>query len=114
MNIKRIVFTLIILTAFAAIANAQTVAPILAPIGAQSTTEGTLLTFGVSATDGDATIPTMTTSTLPSGAGFSDNGDGTGTFTWTPGYTDAGSYNVTFYANDIVTADIDSERPQYR
>ncbi len=81
--------------------------PVLDPIGAQSTTENVLLAFGVSATDPDATTPVLTTSTLPTGALFIDNGDGTGNFSWTPDYLQSGSYSVTFYANDGVA--IDSE-----
>ncbi|MDH3938531.1 MAG: PKD domain-containing protein, partial [candidate division Zixibacteria bacterium] len=82
--------------------------PILAAIGAQSTTETVNLNFGINASDPDATIPSLTTSTLPTGATFVDNGDGSGTFDWTPGFTDAGTYNVTFYADD--GALIDSEQ----
>jgi hypothetical protein len=81
--------------------------PILAPIGNKSCTEGFLLTFGVSATDAEST-PTLTTSTLPAGATFVDNGDGTGTFDWTPGYTRSGSYFAMFYAADDSAA-VDSE-----
>jgi hypothetical protein len=81
--------------------------PVLNPIGAQSTTEGVPLLVSVSATDAES-IPTLTTSTLPTGATFIDNGDGTGTFDWTPDYTQAGTYNVTFYATDDSLA-VDSE-----
>ncbi len=85
-------------------------APVLAAIGPQAVTEAQLLTFGVSATDGDGDTPTLTTSALPSGASFIDNGNGTGTFTWTPTFLQAGVYPVTFYATDgLVTADVDSE-----
>ena len=79
--------------------------PVLAAIGAQATTENVQLTFGVSATDPDATIPVLSTSTLPGTASFLDNGDGTGTFDWTPSFTDAGPHNVTFYATDGVGTD---------
>jgi len=79
--------------------------PVLAPIGTQSTTEGVLLTFAVSATDPDSTIPTLSTSTLPAGAAFVDNGDGTGGFAWTPDYLQSGGYSVTFYASDGVAVD---------
>ncbi|MCH7948403.1 MAG: tandem-95 repeat protein, partial [candidate division Zixibacteria bacterium] len=81
--------------------------PILAAIGAQSTNEGVNLNFGVSATDAEST-PSLTTSTLPTGASFTDNGNGTGTFDWTPDLTQAGTYNVTFYATDDSSA-VDSE-----
>ena len=81
--------------------------PILAAIGAQSTTENVLLTFGVSATDVEST-PTLTTSALPTGASFVDNGDGTGNFDWIPDFLQSGIYNVTFYATDD-SLGVDSE-----
>jgi hypothetical protein len=74
--------------------------PVLATIGTRNTTEGVQLTFTVSASDADGTIPVLTTSTLPGSALFADNGDGTGLFDWTPDFTQAGDYTVTFYAND--------------
>ncbi len=82
------------------ILDAGNQAPVLDPIGSQSTTEGVQLLFGVTASDADGTIPALSTSTLPTGATFTDNGDGTGTFDWTPAFTDAGTYPVTFYASD--------------
>ncbi|RKX25297.1 MAG: hypothetical protein DRP46_12170, partial [Candidatus Zixiibacteriota bacterium] len=88
--------------------NQVNLAPVLATIGGQSITEGINLNFGISASDADGTIPVLTTSTLPSGAGFADNGNGTGTFDWTPVYTQSGTYPVTFYATDDSLA-VDSE-----
>ncbi len=41
----------------------------------------------------------MSASVLPAGATFADNGDGTGTFDWTPTFTDVGVYNVKFVTN---------------
>ncbi|MGH8016201.1 MAG: putative Ig domain-containing protein, partial [Candidatus Zixiibacteriota bacterium] len=79
--------------------------PILAPIGFRSTTEGVNLNFIISATDADGTTPTLTSSTLPSGATFVNNGNGTGTFNWTPNFTQSGTYNVTFRASDGVAID---------
>ncbi|MDM7973446.1 MAG: Ig-like domain-containing protein, partial [candidate division Zixibacteria bacterium] len=93
----------------AAGAAAQTAPPVLDPIGAQSVNENVSLNFGVSASDADATIPVLSTSALPTGATFTDNLDGTGSFAWTPDFTQASEYSVTFYAADAVTADIDSE-----
>ena len=81
--------------------------PVLSAIGAQSTTENVLLSFGVSATDIEST-PTLTTSVLPTGAVFTDNGNGTGSFDWTPTFLQSGSYSVTFYAADDSAA-VDSE-----
>ncbi len=80
-------------------------APVLAAIGPQNGQETVLLTFGVSATDPDGTTPSLLTSALPGTATFLDNGDGTGTFTWTPGYTDAGIYDVSFFATDGAALD---------
>ncbi|MCP4566355.1 MAG: hypothetical protein GY841_02110, partial [FCB group bacterium] len=60
-----------------------------------------------SATDIEST-PVLTTSTLPTGASFVDNADGTGDFDWTPTYLQSGSYDVTFYATDDSSA-VDSE-----
>jgi PKD repeat protein len=79
--------------------------PVLTAIGAQAVTENANLNFVITASDLDATIPTLTTDVLPTGATFNDNGDGTGTFDWTPGFTDAGIYNVTFIASDGIAAD---------
>ncbi|HSH00174.1 MAG TPA: putative Ig domain-containing protein, partial [candidate division Zixibacteria bacterium] len=81
-------------------------APLLAGIGAKSVAETANLNFAVSATDIEST-PTVTTSTLPVGASFTPSAGG-GTFDWTPGFTDAGVYNVTFYATDDSAA-VDSE-----
>ena len=88
--------------------NSTNQPPVLAAIGPQTGSENILLTFGVSAIDADSTTPTMTSSTLPNGAIFTDNSDGTGTFNWTPTFTQAGSYDVAFYASDGV--DTDSEQ----
>jgi len=74
--------------------------PVINCPGPQTVTEGELLEFVVSATDPDGTIPSLSAEDLPSGASFSDNGDGTGTFSWTPGYDQAGDYDVTFVASD--------------
>jgi hypothetical protein len=80
--------------------------PALSDIGNKEVDENQLLTFVVSATDPDGTTPTLVASNLPPGATFVDNGDGTGTFDWTPTYEQAGSYpNVHFEASDGVFTD---------
>jgi len=76
--------------------------PVLAAIGAQSVDEAVNLNFPVTATDADGDPLTLYTSALPGTATFIDNGDGTGTFDWTPDFTDAGIYPVTFYATDDI------------
>ncbi|MCH7879090.1 MAG: hypothetical protein IH914_07240, partial [candidate division Zixibacteria bacterium] len=79
--------------------------PVLAAIGAQSTTEGVLLSFAVSSSDPDGTAPFLSAAPLPSGAAFSDNGDGTGSFNWTPDFVQSGTFNITFVATDGALAD---------
>ncbi len=72
--------------------------PELAPIGAQSVDEGQELVINVSATDAEGSPITLTTSTLPAGAIFTETGNGTGTFSWTPDFDQAGSYDILFTA----------------
>ena len=88
-----------------AVNEAGNQAPVLASIGSQSVTEGDNLNFGVSATDPDATTPTLTAEDVPTNATFTDNGDGTGTFDFDPDYTQASIYNVRFIASDGSLAD---------
>ena len=76
-----------------------------APIDPQSVTEGLNLNFGISATDPDATTPSLIAEDVPANATFSDNGDGTGTFDFNPNYVQAGLYNVRFIASDGALAD---------
>jgi hypothetical protein len=59
----------------------------------------------ISATDPDGTFPALSISTLPPGAQFFDNGDGTADFDWTPDYGQAGPYDVIFVADDGSLAD---------
>lgn len=82
--------------------------PVLATIGSKSGAEGQQLEFAVSATDPDGTTPQLSTSSLPDGATFTDAHDGTGSFSWTPDYDQAGDYSVVFYATDDSSA-VDSE-----
>lgn len=83
-------------------------APILTDIGARSTNEGTNLNFVVTATDPDGTVPALSAVSLPGGASFTDHGDGSATFDWTPSFDQAGIYPVTFIAVDDSAA-ADSE-----
>lgn len=73
--------------------------PVLNPIGDQDGSEGELLTFVVTASDpdvGDTLI--LSASNLPPGASFDPV---TGTFSWTPGYDQAGAYtDVEFTVQD--------------
>ncbi len=71
--------------------------PVLAAIGNQSVNEGQSLSFTVSATDPNSTNLTYSASGLPTGASFNTS---THTFSWTPTYSQAGSYNVTLAVSD--------------
>ena len=62
--------------------------------------EGVDLNYLVSATDPDGDHVVLTASSLPVGAGFIDHGNNTGTFDWTPGFGQAGTYTVTVAGND--------------
>jgi hypothetical protein len=64
--------------------------PVLDPIDDQVATENQTLAVNVSATDDDGPAPIVLEACgLPENAFFTDNGDGTGVFTWTPAVGDA-------------------------
>jgi len=79
--------------------------PILDSIGPKTVDENQLLEFRVSASDSDLTVPILSALNLPSGAVFVDSANGAGSFSWTPSFTQAGAYNVTFIASDGSAAD---------
>jgi hypothetical protein len=73
-----------------------TLSPALTPPNYLAT-EGQLLVINLSATDPDGAALTFTIGNKPTGADFVDNHDGTAQFTWTPSFTQAGTYpNVLF------------------
>ncbi|WP_020676373.1 fibronectin type III domain-containing protein [Geopsychrobacter electrodiphilus] len=72
-------------------------APVLASIGSKTVNEGSLLSFTVNASDPDGTSLTYSVAGLPSGAYFNTT---THTFSWTPGSSQVGSYNLTFNVSD--------------
>lgn len=70
--------------------------PVLQPIGDRTVDEGALLTFDLSATDPDAgDVITYSALNLPAGASFVGRN-----FSWQPEYNQAGTYQVTFRADD--------------
>ncbi|MDP3024742.1 MAG: Ig-like domain-containing protein, partial [candidate division Zixibacteria bacterium] len=77
-------------------------APVLDSIGPKSVTEGQVLSFRDQATDinGDRLI--LTALNVPTNATFTDSTNGSGAFTFSPNFTQAGVYNVTFIATDTV------------
>lgn len=74
--------------------------PVVDAPGTRTVDEGQTLTFTVTATDADGDTVALAASGLPTGAAFADNEDNSGTFTWAPGFDQAGTYTVTFTADD--------------
>ncbi|MFA5101435.1 MAG: putative Ig domain-containing protein, partial [Candidatus Omnitrophota bacterium] len=75
----------------------------LATIGNKTGSENTLLSFTVTASDPDGGTLTLSASNLPSGAVFNAS---TGVFSWTPSYSQAGTYaNVSFQVTDGTDSD---------
>src|SRR5512147_2842098 len=109
MNTRLSLLVLLIIASIAMTAGAQTAPPVLNPIGPRSIDEGLTLTVADTATDLDATTPIMQTGALPPNASFVDNGNGTGTLTFTPDFTQSGTVNIEFWAIDAVTTDTAKE-----
>ncbi len=73
-------------------------APVLDPIGDKTVNEGELLQFTVTAFDPDGDLLAFSAANLPPGASFDP---ATATFSWTPGYDQAGVYEgVEFTVTD--------------
>ena len=87
-------------------------APVLASIDDKTVTYDFLIEFGVTASDDglpkDPGAITLTAATLPAGASFTDNGDGTGTFSWIPTADDVGIHDITFTASDGLLEDTET------
>ncbi len=79
--------------------------PNLAPLSSATIAEGEEVTFTVSASDGDGTIPVLKAAPLPKDASFKDNGDGTGDFVFSASQNAAGIYEIFFTASDGELAD---------
>lgn len=83
--------------------------------------EGQTIRVDVGTRDEDGDTVRTSASPLILGMTYADHGDGTGTFSWTPSPSDAGSYPVTFEASDGVNVThlpvsvtvSDTDRPPY-
>jgi hypothetical protein len=91
-----------IVTSFAVVVDTN-YAPVLAAISDKSVTAGASLNFSLSASDSDGDSLNYSATGLPSGASFNE---ATGTFSWTPGNTQTGSYNLTFSVSDGNLSDV--------
>lgn len=87
------------------VADAGNQPPVLVPIGQQAVVENQNLNFVVTANDIDLDSLILSAANLPDNATLTDNFDGTGTFDFTPDFTQAGTYYVWFIASDGVFAD---------
>jgi MYXO-CTERM domain-containing protein len=76
-------------------------APVITGPGDQSVNENALLTFTTTATDRESDTITWSATGLPAGASYDVS---TQIFSWTPSFTQAGSYAVTFKAADAYGA----------
>ena len=72
-------------------------APVLPTLAYKTTDEGKLLTFVITATDPEGDRLTYSAPGLPANALFDP---ASRTFSWTPAYYQAGTYNVTFTVSD--------------
>gem|GEM_PF-4243335 len=79
--------------------------PVLNPIGNKAVNEGSLLQFIISGSDPDSDVIAFSASSLPGGASFNPADR---TFSWTPGFTQAGLYNVTFSVTDGLLSDTET------
>ncbi|SFM85372.1 putative Ig domain-containing protein [Methanolobus profundi] len=81
------------------------VPPVLGSIGNKEVDEGQLLFFTINATDADPNdVLTYSVSGNPSGSSFDPT---THEFTWTPSYSQAGSYSVVFEVSDGAYIDVE-------
>jgi|GEM_PF-5587825 len=79
--------------------------PAFSTIGSKSINEGQLLTFTISATDSDNDPLTYSASDLPFGATFNRT---TQNFNWTPNFSQAGDYPITFTVSDGLLTDTET------
>lgn len=71
--------------------------PVFTPIDPVSGTEGVSVSLTVTVSDPDSDSLVISTTGLPDGSSFDP---GTGAFSWTPGFDQAGIYGVVFSASD--------------
>lgn len=75
-------------------------APYFNSISSKVVNENSKLEFTISATDPDSNNLQITLSNTPEGAIFSDNSDGTASFTWIPNFNQSGIYDLEFTVKD--------------
>lgn len=84
-------------------------APVLDAIAANDTVNAdSTLSLRVHALDADAELITLTALNVPTNATFFDSGNGAASFIFSPDFTQAGVYNVTFIVQDECASDSDT------
>jgi hypothetical protein len=86
--------------AFAIVAAQANRPPTWTPVDSQILTEGEALSLALTASDPDGDAVTLTIAGLPAFASFVDAGNGTATLSLSPGFGDAGTYDLTATATD--------------
>jgi flagellar hook capping protein FlgD/putative Ig domain-containing protein len=85
-------------------ASGSDAAPVVVAPATFTATEGSNISFTVTASDADAQAITSFAAPLPAGATFTPNGTNTsGTFSWTPSLSQAGDYDVVFTASNALS-----------
>jgi hypothetical protein len=79
--------------------------PVMTAIGAQTVAEGDSLGVILQAVDPDNDMISFTGVYLPTNATITDNGDGSGVFSFLPDYTQAGIYGIILIASDGIYSD---------
>jgi hypothetical protein len=75
-------------------------APVIQYIPSRTTYAGNQVGFLIEASDPNGEIPVLSAAPLPMGAVFTDNGDGSAYFNWTPSESQTGLYTITYTATD--------------
>lgn len=77
-------------------------APIIADVTNQSVEETSILNVNVSVTDSDNDALTIASTNLPNFATFTDNGDGTALFQFSPSTGHSGTYTINIESTDTI------------
>jgi len=80
--------------------NEINVPPVLDPIANATVAENSSLLIALNSTDADGNTITLSATGLPTFATLNDNGNGTGTIDFVPGFDDAGIYPINVTATD--------------
>lgn len=102
-----LILALLIVATSAGSTRAQGVSPpVLDSIGgAHAAHQGVLMRIQVRASDPDMDSIVLSVVGLPTNATFTDSGNGTGIFDFTPDFFQEGVFPVTFIASDLILAD---------